>query len=259
MSQTYTYKEYATSEPLYHRYSRYQERYAGNMRDSDRVLVELVKEAALRLGSQSLRLLDVGCSTGNLLRHLRTSCPEISLHGGDLMAPVVDECRGKPDMAGIDFQVMDIFHLPSDAPFDIIVVNAVLYLFDDEQFARAVASLGAALKPGGHLLVFDFFHPYQQNLSIIECSRSHPRGLTIHMRPMELTTRILRREGFPACDFRPFAITVDLLPGRTYGDNADGFEDLNTFTETAADGRRLLFRGALHQPWCHLVARKAAE
>jgi SAM-dependent methyltransferase len=257
MSETYTYKEYAASRPLYQRYSRYQERYAEQMRDSDRVLVEMAGEAVGQVG-QEARLLDVGCSTGNLLLHIRRAWPLLSLHGGDLMAQVVDECQANPALAGMRFSTMNIFDIPFKRPFEIIVVNAVLYLFDNEQFDRAVASLAQALTPGGYLLVFDFFHGFNHDLAITERSRSHPEGLTIHMRPMELASDILNRHGFTSADFRPFAITVDLPLGLTYGDNADGFEDLNTYTVNADDGRRLLFRGALHQPWCHLMARKAA-
>ena len=64
--------------------------------------------------------------------------------------------------------------------------------------------------------------------------------------------------GFDDVQFAPFEIPIDLPRGRTVGDNESGFEDLNSYTVRSEAGDRLLFRGTLFQPWCHLIARKPA-
>jgi SAM-dependent methyltransferase len=125
-----------------------------------------------------------------------------------------------------------------------------VYLFRQPEFERSLASLAKALKPGGRFLAFDWFHPYEQELAIFEKSATHPEGLLIHARPYSLVEKALAKAGFGDVAFRPFAIPIDLEQPRKP-------TDMRSYT-VPADGRRLLFRGALFQPWCHLVARKVA-
>jgi hypothetical protein len=49
---------------------------------------------------------------------------------------------------------------------------------------------------------------------------------------------------------------MDLARGSVYKDGESGFEDLNSYTVKTETGDRLLFRGALYQPWCHMIAHK---
>ncbi len=256
MSDSYTYKEYASSEPLYQRYSRYQQRYKSEPRESDKELIRLIAEAAQKLGGGAARLLDIGCSSGNLLQHIRRALPGLTLSGGDLMSRVVEQCKNDPELSGIEFGVMDILNLAPATPYDIIVANAVNVYFEADEYALALKSIGHALRSGGYYLAFEWLHPFKQELRIVETSNSHPQGLKFFFRPFQMVASALEKAGFDQISFLPFDIKIDLPRDQTYGDNSDGFEDLNTFTESTRDGRRLLFRGALHQPWCHLLARK---
>jgi SAM-dependent methyltransferase len=257
MSDKYTYKEYTSSESLYNRYSTYQKRYAKNIRESDKVLIRMIGEVAIRLGGGRLSLLDIGCSTGNLLYHIRNAFPELRLTGGDLMAKVIEECRANQRLQDIRFDVMDIFSLPTAQPFDIILANAVSVYFEPEEYERAIGSVSRALKKDAYYIAFEWLHPYPQELKITETSRSHPKGLTIFFRRYSQVEEIFRRQGFTDIQFTPFQIPVDLPKGYIFGDNADGFEDLNSYTLKTEAGARLLFRGTLFQPWCFLLARKS--
>ena len=74
------------------KYAEYQRRYAQNIRESDKVLVDLVLnilDEGARASTQR-HLLDLGCSTGTLLLHLhlKRSIPGLALTGGD-MATVI--------------------------------------------------------------------------------------------------------------------------------------------------------------------------
>lgn len=259
MSQP-NYEEYVRDETFMADYLAYQERYAAEPRESDRVLVSLVGEAvaAVRSRGREPLVIDIGCSTGNLLRHLRAALPDVELAGGEYSPESLEVCRVDPALAGMAFEEMDVVALGREGAFDVAVVNAVLYLLDRQQFAAAIAGLGAALREGGSLVVFDFFHPFPQDLAIVETSRSHPDGLPLHFRPMRDVEALLLDAGFAEVRFEPFEIPIDLAPGTTFGENASGFEDLNSYTVPTVDGRRLLFRGSLFQPWCHLVARRGA-
>lgn len=231
-------------------YLEHQQRYVVEPKEADKVLIELVRALAAE-HARPLRVLDIGCSTGNLLRHLDRAVPGLDLTGGELAEEALAECRSDPELASIGFERMDVLTLEPTAGFDAVIANAVLFLFDDDEFSRAVASISGALRPGGALFVFDFFHPFEQRLEIHELERTHADGLRLTFRPYSLTQAALERHGFDRIEFRPFEIPID-LPRRTRDD------EIVTYTRRLETGERLLFRGALCQPWCHLVARRAA-
>ena len=257
MSDKFSYEQYITDDSFTEKYQEYQSRYAAEPRESDKVIIRLVRELAAQAGAaRRLRLLDIGCSTGNLLFHLKRAVPQLDLVGGDMVPTILDECRRNPGLKDIDFQTANIVDLGLNQTFDIITVNAVLYMLDDAQFVRAVANVAKALRPGGWFAVFDFFHEFNQDLAILEKSRSHPDGLMLHFRPQSSVSRILGDSGFSNIRYMPFSIPIDLARGQTAAGNRDGFEDLNSYTVKAESGDRLLFRGTLYQPWCHLTAQK---
>lgn len=242
------YKEYVADREFIDDYSAYQRRYAEQIRESDKTLIEIIR--TLAADRPGLSLLDVGCSTGNLLRHVKRLVPGLELTGGDLTAQILEQCRADPELAAINFEEMDLLSLP-ERDFDIVVANAVLYLLSGEEFDRAARSVAGALRQGGTFIAFDFFHPFEQQLEIKETSRTHARGLMLHFRSQAQAETVLGDAGFDEISFRPFRIGIDLP-------RPDDDGEIISYTRTAADGERLLFRGALFQPWCHLVARKGA-
>lgn len=253
MNSEYTYKEYVKSKDFYNKYSAYQQRYACTPRESDKVLIELVETIAKESGRANLKILDVGCSTGNLLMHLHNTSPLLELTGGDLMPYVVEECRANENLKDIHFELMDLFDIPGSNRYDIVIANAILYLFEDEQLDMIFRSISKALVSGGYFIAFDFCHPYPQNIKIIEKSTSHPDGLPIHFRPEEMYTRKFLDNGFAEASYHSFQIGIDLEPSQMPG------EELNTFTRTTLSGERLLYRGVLSQPWCHIIARRPID
>jgi SAM-dependent methyltransferase len=242
-----TYREYVEDEDFHRGYAEYQRRYATQPPERDKVTIELVRR--LVAGRTGVRLLDAGCSTGNLLLHLSRAVPGLELTGGELVDAVIEANRRNPDLAGTTFERLDVLDLPA-ARWDIVVVNAVFYLFPWGEFERALASVSRALVPGGSLVAFDFFHEWGQDLAIVERSETHPNGLALHLRPQRDVEPLLRRHGFERVEFRPFSIPIDLP-------RPERLEDMGSYTRRTEDGERLLFRGALFQPWCHLVATKA--
>lgn len=245
----FSYRDYVTDEKFLAEYNSYQARYAGTMRESDKLLVALTRQIRESAG-RDLDVLDIGCSTGNLLLHLRNMVPGVRLVGGDLAKSSIDECRANPKLSGIAFEEMDLLNLPQ-ARFDIVIVNAVFYMLDDGQYNRGLASVAKCLKPGGKCLVYDFAHPFvHQKLTIMETSVLHPHGLRLVFRPMPSVTRDAQAAGFVSVDFRPFELPIDLpMPGYD--------EEVTTYTVGRKDGSRAMFRGALFQPWCHMIMHRA--
>jgi SAM-dependent methyltransferase len=239
-------REYTAGE-----YLSYQRRYAGNVRESDKVLTRLLRAAAERAGTPDgrPRLLDIGCSNGNLLAHLRTQFPAFELHGGELFPEIIDHCRANPDLAGVQFAVMDVRDLGGQPSYDFIVSNAVIGRFLDADFALALASIARALRPGGCFLAFEYFHPFEQQIEVIEKSRLHPEGVPLVFRPYSQVRQRLHENGFNEVDFHPFAIPIDLP-------RPEDPHDTRTYTVRTDQNERLNFRGSLYLPWCHLVSRK---
>jgi SAM-dependent methyltransferase len=240
------YLDYVADTRFTEGYREYQRRYAERPRESDRVLVEMVDAFA----APGAEVLDLGCSTGNLLRHLRNARPDLRLTGGDLIPGHLEECRADADLHGITFTEMDALAIGRTAAWDVITLNAVLYLFTPDQFRRALASTAAALRPGGALMVFDLFHPHGQELTITEASETHPEGLTLHFRSYATVEAAAAAAGFATPRITPFRIPIDLP-------KPEDDDLIVSYTVPAADGERLLFRGTLHQPWCHAVFPRA--
>lgn len=109
--------------------------------------------APLRL-RPGLRVLDVGCGTGD---HVRIMAPLVapgSAAGVDLSATLVACARRRTAPAGahVSFQVGDACELPfADAAFDRVVANQVLLHLADPW--QAVAQMRRVLGPGGLLSI----------------------------------------------------------------------------------------------------------
>lgn len=249
MAEQFTYQDYVTDEGFLAEYNAYQEKYSSTIRESDKVIIEKVKERLAECRSDIPKVLDIGCSTGNLLLHLHRLVPGPEYVGGDLAQSSLDECRANPDLATVTFTEMNIMELPENS-FDVIVVNAVVYMFDDEQYATALASLHKALRPGGAVIMYDFAHPFtHQNLTIYETTVFRPEGIRLCFRPMPRVRAAAELAGFCSTEFAPFELPIDLeQPGHD--------EEVVTYTQRKEGGERLMFRGALYQPWCHIVMSK---
>jgi SAM-dependent methyltransferase len=229
-------------------YRQYQQKYAKDLRESDKVLIQLLHEA-LPPSTSARSLLDVGCSTGNLLIHLGAVRPDLELAGADIDAAAIAENQRNAALARMHFFQFDMLADAAPRSFDVIVANASLAYFDHQTFSRAIQNLGSALRPGGYLIAFDYFHPYDQELAVTETSSIYPRGVTYHFRSYRGTNAVLESHGFATAEFRQFFMPFDL-------ERPDDPTYLNSHTVQTSEGQRLSFRGILIQPWSHLVARK---
>lgn len=247
MSDRAAYLDYIADDAFAEGYLEYQGKYTDVPRESDRRLIELIDRALP--GRDGGAVLDLGCSTGNLLRHLRRARPDLHLTGGELLPSHLESCQRDPELVGVNFARIDALDIGRQESFDVIVMNAVLYLFELPQLKSALANVARALRPGGTFAVFDLFHPFGQELAITETSATHLEGLTLHFRPYDTIRDALDEVGLSETEIRPFRIPIDLpRPARD--------DDIISYTVPTDDGERLLFRGALFQPWCHVTARR---
>ncbi len=236
-------KEYVTTK-----YLEFQAKYEDQIRESDKDLLAILNDFGTdRAGP--IRLLDVGCHNGAMLCHIKQAFPGWSLAGLDLFDEVIDHCRKNEKLAGIDFQVGDVRELGATGAYELVVTNKVLHRFKDEHLSFSYASICAALIAGGKFVSFDYYHRFDQELYIVERTREHAEGLTLHAHSYEKTEKMLKEAGFSSVAFQPFQIGVDIPP-------SDETDLMITYPRREEGGERLNFRGSLYQPWCFLIATK---
>jgi len=116
----------------------------------------LQRAIAARLAShlpahESPHLLEIGCGTGFLTRHLLERYPDGHLLVTDIAPEMVAACQTNFEGAAkARFAVLDGEAPPGDTRFDLIVSSMVLQWFDDP--SRGLERLRARLSPGGVLL-----------------------------------------------------------------------------------------------------------
>lgn len=231
-------------------YLAYQSKYRDTPRSSDVELIRLISKRTPKGG----RVLDVGCSTGNLLRHLQAARPDLSLRGCDVDTDALAECPNQ----FLVFRANIAERLPTGIlattppttvlTFDSTVLNAVLYCLTDEQTAAALGNIHAILKPGGHLFVWDLLHRWNQRLTIREESTRYG-DVTYHIRSYTLFEQLAKDAGFG---------NVKFLPCKTPRlDRPDDPDDLTSWTFPQGWNKGAVpFRGGVAQPWCYAVLTK---
>jgi ubiquinone/menaquinone biosynthesis C-methylase UbiE len=114
----------------------------------------LIAQAELAPG---LRILEIGCGTGNVTTRVKHAEPHADVVGTDpdplALARAQRKARG---MTGIRFQRAYAQELPfADGEFDRVLSSMMLHHLDDDVKAGAVAEVHRVLRPGGRLHIVD--------------------------------------------------------------------------------------------------------
>lgn len=101
---------------------------------------------------RAARALEVGCSIGVLTRRLAQRCDHLT--ATDLAPAALDAARHRcADLDSVDFRLVRGAADSFQGTFDLIVLSEVVYYWDDADLARVAAAIGAALSPGGRVLL----------------------------------------------------------------------------------------------------------
>jgi SAM-dependent methyltransferase len=107
---------------------------------------------------EGMRLLDAGCGSGVLARHLAREHTGCAVVGCDVSETRVHQAReAARDLPNLHFEVQDLARLDyPEGHFDVIVCRYVLQHLSREIRSAALAGLHRCLKPGGRLVAIDF-------------------------------------------------------------------------------------------------------
>jgi SAM-dependent methyltransferase len=135
-----------------------------------------------------LRVLEIGCGTGNLLVTVARRQPGAEVIGIDPDPPPLPRAHRKADRARLPVRLDRAFagELPfPDGSIDRVLSSLMLHHLDDEEKPRAMREIRRVLRPGGQLHLVDFAGtPPKRGL----------RGHLIHRRPRlagDLADRVL--------------------------------------------------------------------
>ncbi len=167
--------------------------------ERDRVQRDLLgSQGLLPLGEREI--LEVGCGTGHVLAHLvELGATRERLHGVELLEPRVEIARR--ELPWLDVVEGNAESLPhSDASFDLVLLFIVFSSILDPVMQRNVAAECArVLRPGGHVLWYDFRYDNPSNRNVRGISRDELEGLFVGFetsaRTLTLVPQIARRLG----------------------------------------------------------------
>lgn len=225
-------------------YLAYQQRFHRNPRKCDIVLADILE--GLNLGD-GVRLLDVGCAGGHAIHYLSQRFPDWLYIGIDIREDAIKAADAIPTTAAVGFALVDLFSddMP-ERPYDVVTESSAFYPFTFDEFEEALHRVRRLLPAGGYAILFDAFHPWEQQLECVERTVNHPGGHRLCVRPYRWTREAADRAGFEVLEFRPFReLTPEDAPKPV-----DPF-DLRTWV----DDHGTIMRGSMGWPLHHLVMR----
>jgi ubiquinone/menaquinone biosynthesis C-methylase UbiE len=106
---------------------------------------------------EHMRLLDVGCGTGRILRQLATTHPRLRFHGVDLSPFYVRRARHNlADVAEVSLAVENGEALPyADATFDIVTSVYLFHELPRNARRNVIAEMARVVRPGGLIVIED--------------------------------------------------------------------------------------------------------
>lgn len=122
--------------------------------------LELLTEAARRINSDSVYLLDIGCGAGNYTLKMLSRLPNLHCTLIDLSKPMLDRAYKRiSEVSPHEVITIQSDLREADLPrnhYDILLAGAVLHhLRDDADWENVFAKLFSALRPGGCLMISD--------------------------------------------------------------------------------------------------------
>ncbi len=183
------------------------------------------------LQKRSLKVIDIGCATGDFVYFLRKLYPDINLTGMDIDPELLE--RAKSEVDGVEFVQGDITKTAVNKKYDVVFQNGVHSIFDDLTWLERLLDL---LEDNGRLYVFGLFNPNDLDVLI----KSRPSDSTgkwetgWNLFSKKTVLNFLEGRGLSG-QYYDFEIGLN-LPKRPD-------DPLRTWTEQLSDGKRIIING----------------
>ncbi|MBI1300195.1 MAG: methyltransferase domain-containing protein [Alphaproteobacteria bacterium] len=126
----------------------------------------IAERLAQDLPNQANRILEIGCGSGHLTRHLIEHYPNSLIRITDISPSMVKQTSSRYEGNSINFDVMDGESPDTEEKYDLIVSNMVVQWFADRD--NSLQKLAKLLNPGGCILFTmpgsESFKEWRQNL-----------------------------------------------------------------------------------------------
>jgi len=104
--------------------------------------------------NKRIRILDLSCGSGELLREISNNFPLVELYGIDISPKMLEIARGKLQGRGVILQKMDVCDLKyADNYFDFVFSTEALHHYYDQ--TKALQEMRRVVKKGGKVIVVD--------------------------------------------------------------------------------------------------------
>lgn len=117
-------------------------------------------EVVSQLPRQPKYVLDIGCGYGNYIDAIKQYDPTIDITGIELQEDVVKELQGAYDLTNdhkLHIFNTNIFDFKSQKSFDLVLLNYVLFYFNDQDKKRLLTKVSGMLNERGSILVCQYF------------------------------------------------------------------------------------------------------
>jgi ubiquinone/menaquinone biosynthesis C-methylase UbiE len=129
----------------------------------------LIDQAALQPGH---RVLEIGCGTGTLLKHIKRLHPDVTVVGLDPDPKALDRARKKVVRAGISIEFDQGFadELPYvEGSFDRVFSSFMFHHLPAAAKGNTLGAIRRVLKPGGEFHMVDFEGPEDGKMGLLTC------------------------------------------------------------------------------------------
>jgi ubiquinone/menaquinone biosynthesis C-methylase UbiE len=178
--------------------------------------------AAALLPIAGRRILDIGCGSGELLRFMGSlGAHETDLFGVDLLPERIVAARTLLPGATLTAGNAEQLGFPA-ASFDLVTLFTVFSsILNGRMSTNLAREICRVLRPGGHVLIYDFRVPSIANRNTRAVSRAYLRelfpGAAVSVSSLTVVPPLARRFGpltrviYPACARLPFLRTHNLV------------------------------------------------
>jgi ubiquinone/menaquinone biosynthesis C-methylase UbiE len=162
---------------------------------SHRAMIRRLKSVS---AGRPLRILDIGCGTGQFAARVRAALPNSTIYGIDLSTGMLE--KGKPRW---EFHAKSVFpvqgdseRLPFDsASFDVVTCANSFHHYPRQE--RAIAEMRRVLRTGGHLMIVDGYRDAPWGWFIYDVCVACVEG-DVHHASSRRFSELLTQAGFKA-------------------------------------------------------------